>query len=148
MPVTSSSHAPWHLEEKSDPEALKNSSGVPVVQTLDIVPLGQSLKDASNPAGESHSVVRAIVGVPADRFGLGDRKRRITVGYAADLVLRNPGSDYAIIDGGQKSYAGWTLFSGLRPDGRVGKTIFRGKEIYSAHNGRVRTETGELQTRR
>lgn len=148
VPVISSDHAPWHLEKKSDPEVLRNSSGVPGVQTLGIVPLGQSLKDDPNPSGEFHNVVRAISEGPADRFGLGGRKGRIGVGYDADLVLYNPDSDYEITDDEQKSNAGWTPFAGLCPGGRVEKTILRGREIYSAHTGQVRSGTGELQTRR
>lgn len=148
VPVISSDHAPWHLEMKSNPEVLKNSSGVPGVQTLGIVPLGQSLKDDQNPSDEFHNVVRAISEGPADRFGLGDRKGRIAVGYDADLVLYNPDTGYEITDDEQKSNAGWTPFAGMRPGGRVEKTILRGKEIYSAQTGQVSAGSGELQTRR
>lgn len=148
VPVISSDHAPWHLEKKSDPEVLKNSSGVPGVQTLGIVPLGQALKDDPNPSGEFHNVVQAISEGPANRFGLGDRKGRIAIGYDADLVLYNPDRDFEIIDDEQKSNAGWTPFAGLRPGGRVEKTILRGREIYSAQTGQVSSGSGELQTRR
>lgn len=148
VPVISSDHAPWHLDKKSNPEVLKNSSGVPGVQTLGIVPLGQALKDDPNPSGEFHNVVQAISEGPANRFGLGDRKGRIAIGYDADLVLYNPDRDFEITDDEQKSNAGWTPFAGLRPGGRVEKTILRGREIYSAQTGQVSSGSGELQTRR
>jgi allantoinase len=148
VPVISSDHAPWQLEKKSDPEILKNSSGVPGVQTLGIVPLGHALRVDPNPSGLFHNVVKALTEGPATRFGLGERKGKIAPGYDADLVLYTPNENYEITDEEQKSNAGWTPFAGIRPGGKIEATFLRGRQIFSGEKGEVKTGHGQFQSRR
>lgn len=147
IPVLSSDHAPWPLSKKDDPEILKNASGAPGVQTVAIMPLGESLRRDSNPSGLFDRTVMALTSGPAERFGLGDRKGSLKPGYDADIMIYRPDSEYTVSDEEQFSNAGWTPYAGMKPGGCVTKTFLRGREIWDAASAMVAGPQGELVTR-
>lgn len=148
VPVISSDHAPWPLSMKTNPEILKNGSGVPGVQTLATMALGSALQRDSNPAGLFHNAVQALTSGPATRFGLGDRKGLLEPGFDADVMVYRPDNDYVITEEEQLSNAGWTPFAGMQPGGYIEMTFLRGRKIFDREKGELVTGKGAQVRRR
>lgn len=144
--IVSSDHAPWPLEMKTKKYILENASGVPGVETLPTLVLGQALqRDPS--LSLFNAALDAITITPARRFGLSSRKGSLGVGKDADIMVFQPG-DQAIDGSAQHSNAGWSPYDGLRPGGAVTHVFSRGTLIYSAADGlNVTPGRGEILTR-
>lgn len=147
VPVIASDHAPWPLSMKTNPEILKNGSGVPGVQTLTTVSLGSALQRDSDPSGLFHNAVQALSAGPAARFGIADRKGRLAAGYDADIMIYRPDHKYVITEEEQLSNAGWTPFAGMQPGGYVEMTFLRGRKIFDRAAGELTTGKGALVRR-
>ena len=71
----------------------------------------------------------------ARRYGLSDRKGAIAVGKDADLVLIDPRQTWTVRGAEFYSKGKITPFEGITLQGRVVKTLLRGKVIYDADEG-------------
>lgn len=146
IPIIASDHAPWPAGFKDHRRILENHSGVPGVETMAAVVLGQALRRDPTLAMFS-AAVDALTVAPARRFGLADRKGSFDVGKDADLAVFTPGD--VVIDGAaQHSNAGWSPYDGVVAGGAVTLTISRGQTVWSTSDGlRARPGRGEVLAR-
>jgi len=134
--IVSSDHAPWLLDQKSDPMIFANHSGVPGVETL--VPLVLGL-------GHRRGIgIGRLVDVlstrPAARFGLRS-KGTIELGKDADLIVWDPEQTTRIDSSRLHSNAGWSPYDGLELPGRLLGVVSRGEVVVDAH-GTVSSQEG------
>jgi allantoinase len=135
--IVASDHAPWPSEFKDKPAIFDNHSGVPGVETMAAVVLGQAL--ARDPSLTTFSAaVEALTLTPARRFGLDQRKGTLDVGKDADITIFAPGPGR--IDGtALHSNAGWSPYHGYAPGGAVTHTFSRGQLLWTTAGGLVAT---------
>jgi allantoinase len=144
--VISSDHAPWPLEFKDHERMLENHSGVPGVETLVAVTLGQAL--ARDPSLRLfNAAVKALTETPAQRFGLQAHKGSLAPGKDADITVFSPGPQ-AIDGSALHSNAGWSPYDGFAPGGVVSHAFSRGKLVWSTAAGLLaKAGDGEILTR-
>lgn len=151
LPVVSSDHAPWPLELKTKTPALANKSGVPSIETLVTMTLGQALtRDPSLTL--FGRAVDALTSNPAHRFGIDHRKGSLEPGKDADIIVFAPdpadGPAVAVDGSAMHSNAGWSPYDGLTPGGHVACTISRGEVVWDAATRELAAPgRGELITR-
>ena len=75
-------------------------------------------------------VARLISTNPANRFGMGNRKGQIAVGYDADLALFDPSKEWTIDATDSFSTQTYTPFEGIKCTGQVQATFLRGQRVY------------------
>ncbi len=125
--IVSSDHAPWPLERKQAPDIFDNASGAPGIETLfplmfneGVIKRGLSLVKLAQILCEN----------PAKRFKLYPRKGHIALGADADLAILDPSTRWTIRGVDMHSSARWTPYEGMTVQGKVVRTILRGKVIY------------------
>ncbi|WP_245445703.1 dihydroorotase [Mesorhizobium kowhaii] len=125
--IVATDHAPHAPAEKAASYATFADipGGMPGLQTL----LQAMLKLVDEELITLADVVRMCARNPAKRFGLGQRKGRIAVGYDADILIVDPRKSSAIANGDQVSRAGYTPFDGWTVKARLTNVFLRGKEI-------------------
>ena len=139
--IVGSDHSPWSLEQKnngSTENVFASSSGAagleslfPVMYTEAVVKRGFSVP----------SLAKLLCENPADRFGIGDRKGRIAVGYDADFSVIDPTVEWAFDASGSLSTAKWSPFQGRKLRGKILRTILRGTTIYA--DGKLLNNPGD-----
>ena len=125
--IISSDHAPWPLEKKQDPNIFANASGAPGVETL--LPLMFSEGVKKRGLSPVH-LAQVLATKPARRFGLYPRKGHIALGADADLTVIDPQATWIIQEKEMHSSAKWTPFAGFTIQGKIVRTILRGKVVY------------------
>lgn len=134
--VISSDHAPWPTTVKDHEVILDNSSGAPGTETLVATTLGECLRRYG--AGpEFARAIDALTANPADRWGIGECKGRLTPGHHADVMVLQPSADWRIDADALHSNAGWSPYAGYAPGARVTLTMSRGDVVWSAAKGLV-----------
>jgi allantoinase len=140
--VVASDHAPWPLEQKKQPNVFDNHSGVPGVETLVPLVLGQGL--ARGIAVDA--LARVLSTNPAKRFGLAS-KGEIAVGKDADLIVFDPAVESLIDETKLHSNAAWSPYHGRRVHGRLTHVVARGDLVVdgelSSRPGRGKVLTPE-----
>jgi len=132
--VVASDHAPWPLSEKVLPNVFDNHSGVPGVETLVPIVLGEGLARAI----PIESLVSVLCTTPARRFGL-KGKGAIEPGYDADLVVFDPVRT-SVVDGSRlHSNAGWSPYDGMKLQGKITHVLSRGTVVF---DGELHSEAG------
>jgi allantoinase len=125
--IISSDHAPWLPERKNKENIFENSSGAPGLETS--LPLMHDALVAKR--GQDPSVVaRLLCGNPAMRFGLGARKGRIALGADGDFAILDPHKPFTVEAKKSYSSAKWSPYDGWTTQGRVIRTILRGRTIF------------------
>ena len=81
-------------------------------------------------------VARLLCGNPAKRFGLGARKGRIALGADADFAILDPRQSFTVEAKKSYSSAKWSPYDGWTTQGRLVRTILRGRTIYRRREGR------------
>lgn len=142
--VISSDHAPWSMESKSNEDIFDNHSGVPGVETILPCVLAEALRRGPQTAA---SAIDAMTWKPAQRFGLGDRKGRLEVGYDADVVAFDPAAAWHIDEAELHSNARWSPFHGRTNQGRVVLTVSRGQVAWDGQTLRVEPGHGRVLMR-
>ncbi len=125
--IVSSDHAPWPLKAKEQANIFANASGAPGVETL--FPLMFSEGVVKRGLSSIH-LAKVLATNPARRFGLYPRKGHIALGADADLTIVNPHTTWEIKEEKMQSSAKWSPFAGMTLQGRVVRTILRGKVVY------------------
>jgi allantoinase len=120
--VVASDHAPWPLSDKQHANVFDNHSGVPGVQTLVPLVLGQGLARGIG----IEALVSALSTYPARRFGLAG-KGAVAPGFDADLIVFDPEGTTVIDEAALRSNAGWSPYHGIRLTGQLTHVIARGE---------------------
>ncbi|MBW2307877.1 MAG: dihydroorotase [Deltaproteobacteria bacterium] len=125
--MVTSDHAPWGLDKKQASNIFENSSGAPGLET--IFPLLYSegvVKRGLAPV----RLAQMLSEQPARRFNLYPRKGHISLGADADFAILDPSCRWAIRGSEMRTSAKWTPYEGLMVQGKVVRTILRGKTVY------------------
>jgi allantoinase len=135
--MVTSDHAPWAKSKKQAPDIFDNPSGAPGVETL--VPLLYSegvVKRNLTP----FMLANLLSEAPAKRFMLYPKKGHIALGADGDFTIIDPSITWTLRAEDMHSSAGWTPFDGMEVEGKVTRTILRGKSIYDGE--KVTAEPG------
>ena len=134
--VVSTDHVSWSEDRKSDPNMLKNASGIPGLEVLyPLLLKGLSERNLSL----THSA-RLLAHNPATLFRLTNNKGALAVGRDADVVLmRRDPRRYLAADSGN-NFVSWSPYDGIELPFRVVATFLRGSCI--AEDGRVTAAPG------
>jgi allantoinase len=136
-----SDHAPWPLERKLQENIFENPSGAPGLETS--LPLMHDALVAQR--GQDPSLVaRLLCDRPARRFGLAPRKGSIALGADADFAILDPRLPFTV--DAQRSYssAKWSPYDGWTTQGRVVRTILRGRTIFDGEKVVATAGTGQF----
>jgi allantoinase len=125
--LITSDHAPWPPEQKRAECILDSASGMPGVETL--LPLMYS-EGVAKERFSLFDMVRMLSSNPAGIFGLHPRKGSIRVGADADLVVLDPEAEVRLDEKSLHSAAGWSPYHHMRIQGKVERTLLRGKTVY------------------
>ena len=91
--------------------------------------------DGPNPPIESPTRIQAQPGPPmcgnsARRLGLDARKGRIALGADADFAILDPRQSFTVDAKTSYSSAKWSPYDGWTTQGRITRTILRGRTIF------------------
>ncbi len=127
-----SDHAPAPEEQKNTGSVWTDYSGIPGNPTL--LPYLFSEGYAQKRLNLSR-FLELISENAASRYGFYDRKGSITIGKDADLVIIEPDTKWTVSGKNLYSKGKITPFEGMEWEGRVKKTILRGRVIYDDKEG-------------
>lgn len=139
--MVTSDHAPWPLDKKQAPDIFENGSGAPGLETIFPVLYSEGVvKRGLSPV----RLAQVLSEQPARRFKLYPRKGHIALGADADFAVLDPASRWTIRGSEMRSSAKWTPYEGLTVQGKVVRTILRGKTIYDGQNVTARAGEGNF----
>ena len=122
-----SDHAPWLLERKQKENFFDNASGAPGLETsLPLMHDALVVKRGQDPS----VVARLLCTNSARRFGLDARKGRIALGADADFAILDPRRSLTVDAKTSYSSAKWSPYDGWTTQGRIVRTILRGRTIF------------------
>ncbi len=135
--VVSTDHVSWSEDRKTDPNMLKNASGVPGLEALYALLL-KGLDERKLPL--THAA-RLLAHNPASLFRIGHVKGALAAGRDADIVLmrRDPHRYHAAESG--NNFVSWSPYDGLELPFRPVATFVRGACV--AAEGKVVAEPGQ-----
>ena len=120
--VVSTDHVSWSEDRKSDPNMLKNASGVPGLEVLYPL-LMKGLSERDLPL--THAA-RLLAHNPAELFRITDAKGALAVGRDADIVLmRREPYRYSAAESGN-NFVSWSPYDGIELPFRVAAAFLRG----------------------
>jgi allantoinase len=124
--MVSTDHVSWSEERKSNPEMLKNASGVPGLEVM--VPL--LVKGALDRGIPLTWAARLMAENPARHFRLEATKGGIAVGRDADLAVLVPVPRRYDARASRHSVAGWSPYEGVELPWTVAGTWLRGRQVF------------------
>jgi allantoinase len=134
--VVSTDHVSWSEDRKSDPNMLKNASGVPGLEALYALLL-KGLDERGLPL--THAA-RLLAHNPAALFRIAHRKGALELGRDADIVLmRRDPHRYRASESGN-NFVSWSPYDGIELPFRPVATFLRGECVFA--DGRVIAEPG------
>jgi allantoinase len=135
--IVSTDHVSWSEDRKTDPDMLKNASGVPGLEVLYALLL-KGLDERQLPL--THAA-RLLAHNPAALFRIAHAKGALEVGRDADIVLmrREPGRYSAAASG--NNFVSWSPYDGIELPYRAIETYLRGTCV--ATEGHVMAEPGQ-----
>ncbi|MGD9920582.1 MAG: dihydroorotase family protein [Pseudorhodoplanes sp.] len=124
--VVSTDHVSWSEERKTDPDMLKNASGVPGLEVLYALLLKGLLDRDLSPS----FAARLLAANPARLFRLGHRKGALELGRDADIVVmaHRPGRYDAAQSG--HNIVQWSPYQGMDLTYRPVATFLRGIMVF------------------
>jgi allantoinase len=134
--VVSTDHVSWSEDRKTDPNMLKNASGVPGLEVL--YPL--LMKGLSEHGLSFSHAARLLAHNPANLFRISHVKGALAVGRDADVVLaRRDAYRYSAAQSGN-NYVSWSPYDDVELPFRVVATFLRGRCV--AADGQVTAKPG------
>jgi allantoinase len=126
--LIASDHAPWLPDRKNQESIFDNASGAPGLETsLPLMHDALVIKRGQDPS----RVARLLCGNPARRFCLAPRKGSIALGADADFAILDPRQSFTVEAKKSYSSAKWSPYDGWTTQGRVTRTILRGRTIFN-----------------
>jgi allantoinase len=135
--IVSTDHVSWSEDRKTDPNMLKNSSGIPGLEVL----YGLLLKGLDQRNLPLTFAARLLALNPAALFRITHVKGALEVGPDADVVLmrRDPYRYSAAASG--NNFVSWSPYDGIELPFRPVETYVRGECV--AADGKVLAEPGK-----
>ncbi|WP_426437026.1 dihydroorotase [Bradyrhizobium genosp. P] len=136
--VVSTDHVSWSEDRKTDPNMLKNSSGVPgleVLYALLIKGLTERHLDISHAS-------RLLAANPARLFRIGHRKGAIEPGRDADLVVMAHAPHRYDPSASGHNFVRWSPYEGLELPYRAVATFLRGRIAFDGRKVMAEPGTG------
>jgi len=124
--MVSTDHVSWSEDRKTNPEMLKNASGVPGLEVM--IPL--FVKGALARGISLTWAARLMAENPARHFRLDHLKGGIAVGRDADLCVLEPVSKIYDATASRHSIAGWSPYHGMELPWTVAATWLRGQQVF------------------
>jgi len=125
--LIASDHAPWLPDRKNKENIFENASGAPGLETsLPLMHDALVVKRGQDPS----LVGRLLCSNPARRFCLAPRKGTISLGADADFAILDPRQAFTVDAKKSYSSAKWSPYDGWTTQGKVVRTILRGKTIF------------------
>ncbi|MGI2032820.1 dihydroorotase [Rhizobium panacihumi] len=134
--LVSTDHVSWSQDRKTDPEMLKNASGVPGLEVM--VPL--FVKGALERGIPLNWAAKLMAENPAKHFRIDHVKGALTVGRDADIVVLTPETKIYEAAASGNNVVGWSPYDGIRLPYTVQATYLRGR--LAAREGHVMAEPG------
>ncbi len=134
--LVSTDHVSWSEDRKSDPDMLKNASGVPGLEVM--VPL--FVKGALARGIPLTSAARLMAGNPARHFRIDHEKGALTLGRDADIVVLTPEPQVYEPATTGHTVVSWSPYAGMTLPWRVAGTWVRGRQVFDG--ARVLAEPG------
>ncbi|MBN9084452.1 MAG: allantoinase [Rhizobiales bacterium 62-17] len=128
--VVSTDHVSWSEDRKTNPDMLKNASGVPSLEVL----YALLLKGLTERRLDVTWAARLLAANPARLFRIGHRKGALEAGRDADITVmaHRPGRYDAAASG--HNFVGWSPYQGIELPYRPVATFLRGKAIFDGTN--------------
>lgn len=124
--MVSTDHVSWSEDRKTNPDMLKNASGVPGLEVM--VPL--FVKGAIERGIPLTWAARLLSENPARHFRLDHAKGGIAVGRDADLTVLEPVAKRYDARASGHSVAGWSPYDGIELPWTVAGTWLRGQQVF------------------
>ncbi|MDB5506163.1 MAG: allantoinase [Devosia sp.] len=124
--LVSTDHVSWSENRKTDPEMLKNASGVPGLEVM--VPL--FVKGALERGVPLTWAARLMSQNPAKHFRLDHRKGALEVGKDADIVVLEPRAKIYDAAASGNNVVGWSPYNGIELPWTVSGTWLRGRQVF------------------
>jgi len=139
--MVTSDHAPWPIEQKQAQDIFANPSGAPGVETLFPLLFSEGvIKRGFSP----QQLAKVLSEQPARRFKLYPKKGQIALGADADFAILDPSICWTPAGRDMHSSARWTPYEGLTVQGKVVRTILRGKVIYDGKEIMAQPGSGQF----
>jgi allantoinase len=124
--VVSTDHVSWSEDRKTDPDMLKNASGVPGLEALyPLLLKGLTERDLS-----VTWAARLLASNPARLFRIGHRKGSISPGHDADLVVIAHDPHLYDPAASGHNFVSWSPYEGIELPYRPIATFLRGKVVF------------------
>ena len=138
--MVSTDHVSWSEDRKTNPDMLKNASGVPGLEVM--VPLFvKGLLERGLPLTWA---ARLLAENPARHFRIDHRKGGIAVGRDADLTVLHPVAQVYDAKASRHSIAGWSPYDGITLPWSVAGTWLRGQHVFDGTDVLAKPGNGQF----
>lgn len=124
--MVSTDHVAWSEDRKTDPDMLKNASGVPGLEVM--VPL--FVKGALARGIPLTAAARLMAENPARHFRIDHEKGALTIGRDADMVVLTPEPQVYEPEATGHTLVHWSPYAGMTLPWRVSGTYLRGRPVF------------------
>lgn len=138
--LVSTDHVSWSEDRKTDPDMLRNASGVPGLEVM--VPL--FVKGALERGIPLTWAARLMAENPARHFRIDDRKGALRVGRDADIAVLTPEPQVYDPAATGHSVVAWSPYAGMTLPWRVAGTWLRGRPVFDGRAVTAAPGTGRF----
>jgi allantoinase len=139
--LVSTDHVSWTEDRKTDPNMLKNASGVPGLEAM--VPL--FVKGALQRGVPLTWAARLMSLNPAKHFRLDHVKGALTPGRDADIIVMTPEPYTYDASASGHNVVGWSPYNGIELPYRVAATYVRGEAAFNGKDVLAQPGSGQFQ---
>jgi allantoinase len=138
--LVSTDHVSWSENRKTDPDMLKNSSGVPGLEVM--LPL--FVKGALERNVPLTWAAKLMAENPAKHFRLDHAKGALTIGKDADIAVLLPRPKVYDAAASGNNVVGWSPYNGIELPWTVGATYLRGQQVFDGTNVLAQPGSGKF----
>ncbi|SIQ23321.1 allantoinase [Rhizobium sp. RU20A] len=136
--LVSTDHVSWSEDRKTDPDMLKNASGVPGLEVM--LPL--FIKTALQRGIPLTRAAELMAKNPARHFRIDDRKGALEIGKDADIAVLTPEPFTYDAAASGHNVVGWSPYNGITLPWRVAGTWLRGHQVFDGRQVVAEPGTG------
>lgn len=139
--MVSTDHVSWSEDRKTNPDMLKNASGVPGLEVM--VPL--FVKGALARGIPLYWAARLLAENPARHFRIDSAKGGLFEGRDADITVLEPVAKIYNAAASSVSVAGWSPYDGIELPWTIAGTWLRGKQVFDGTTVTAEPGNGQFQ---